>query len=216
MQTHPTISVERPASWLAQQNAQRIIFANQRMIFWLFYLVSAIWRRSIANELEERDLVHGSRYVVACNHQSGIDPFFICTQLPYRIWRHMGTLNYFAANMYINMPVVGAVIMRLGAFPAKVHHRHPYGLGYATQMLRRGNTVLIFPEGRRTRRGESPVRHGIEALAQEPNVMVVPAHIEWSVGRPWRTFKLGIGKPFDASTLSAQEIMDRVYAQPVE
>jgi hypothetical protein len=46
--------------------------------------------------------------------------------------------------------------------------------------------------------------------------MIVPAHIEWKRGWPWRTFKLGIGKPFDGSAMTAQEILDRVYDQPVE
>jgi hypothetical protein len=46
--------------------------------------------------------------------------------------------------------------------------------------------------------------------------MVIPAHIEWTKCWFGYTFKLGIGKPFDASAMTAQEILDRVYAQPVD
>ncbi|HEY6737182.1 MAG TPA: lysophospholipid acyltransferase family protein [Candidatus Saccharimonadia bacterium] len=205
----------REQSWLERAHSQRVIFLNQRVIFLLLHNLSWIWRRSLKSDMAESDLVHGTRYVVACNHQSIVDPFFICTQLPYRVWRHMGTLNYFAANIYIDIPFYGGAMMRFGSFPAKAHRKHPYGLEYAKKLLKQGNTVLIFPEGRRTVRGESPIRHGVEALAHESNVMVVPAHIEWKRGRPWRTFKLGIGKPFDASGLTADEIMERVYAVPV-
>jgi 1-acyl-sn-glycerol-3-phosphate acyltransferase len=186
------------------------------VVVFLFRVSAFIWRRSFRNELQRSDLVQGSRYVIAGNHQSIIDPFFMCGLLPGYVWRQVGTINYFAANIYIDIRFYGDLMLRLGCFPAKVHRKHPYGLEYAKAILNRGKGVLIFPEGRRTVRGETPTRHGVEALAHEPNVMIVPAHIEWTRGRPWRTFKLGIGKPFDGSKLTAQEIMDRVYAQPVD
>jgi 1-acyl-sn-glycerol-3-phosphate acyltransferase len=216
MQALDTVITESRRSWLDNKNSQRIIFAWQRVIFWTFYTLGPIWRRSLVNELTEADVVHGTRYVVAGNHQRAIDPFYICTQIPYRIWRHMGTLNYFTANKFMDTPVVGKALLRFGCFPAKVHHKYPFGLDYAHRMLARGNTILIFPEGRRTRPGETPARKGVQVLAHEPNVMVIPAHIEWTKRWFGYTFKLGIGKPFDASSLSAQEILDRVYAQPVE
>ncbi len=215
MQAPHTVTVAKRKSWIERGHAQRVIYLNQRVALLFLTAFAPIWRRSFRNELTASDLVHGSRYVIASNHQSIIDPFFILSQLPYRTWMHLGTVNYFAANIYIDIPFYGGAMLRLGCFPAKAHTKHPYGLEYARHLLRSGKAVLIFPEGRRTKRGETPTRHGVEALAHDPNVMIVPAHIEWTRGRPWRTFRLGIGKPFDGSKMTAQEIMDRVYAQPV-
>jgi 1-acyl-sn-glycerol-3-phosphate acyltransferase len=76
---------------------------------------------------------------------------------------------------------------------------------------------MIFPEGRRTVRGEGKVYRGVEELAHShPHAMVVPVHIEWRVRWKYiRSFRIAIGAPFDASQLTAQDIMDRIYALPV-
>lgn len=216
MQALETVITEPRSSWLDNKNSQQVIFLWQRVIFWTFYTLGPIQRRSLANELTEADIVHGTRYVVASNHQRGIDPFYICTQIPYRIWRHMGTLNYFTANKFMDTPLLGRILLRFGCFPAKAHHKYPHGLDYARKMLARGNTILIFPEGRRTRQGETAARRGVQVLAHEPNIMMIPAHIRWTKHWYGYTFKLGIGKPFDGSQMTAQEILDRVYAQPVD
>jgi 1-acyl-sn-glycerol-3-phosphate acyltransferase len=166
--------------------------------------------------LASTDLVKGSRYVLTSNHQSAIDPLIIGTQVPFSIWKRLGSLNYFTGNYSINLPVVGPFLVRCGCFPAKKHDYYPYGLEYAEKMLRSGQAILIFPEGRRTRPGESRAHHGVEVLAHEPNVMIIPVHLEW-VGRKWwqRSFRIGVGKPFDGSKMTAEEILQRVYATPV-
>lgn len=160
-------------------------------------------------------MVHGSRYVVVANHQSIADTFIICGQFPFGVWRHMGTLRYFAANGLM-VPGLRTLIMALGCFPARMTPRWPSGLEYGLKQLSMGRTVFIFPEGRRTIRGHSRARGGVEVLAHSHQAMVVPAHIEWERrGRFGRRFRIGIGKPFDGTHLTAQEILDRVYAVPV-
>jgi len=162
-------------------------------------------------------VVHGSRYIIASNHQSIVDAFVICSQFPFRVWRHMGTFRYFAARGLFKVPVLRDILMGLGCFPARPHPRWPSGLEYGLRMLHKGKTVLIFPEGRRNVRGEGKVYRGVEELAHShPHAMVVPVHIEWKVRWKYiRSFRIAIGEPFDGGKMTAQEIMDRIYALPV-
>jgi 1-acyl-sn-glycerol-3-phosphate acyltransferase len=127
----------------------------------------------------------------------------------------MGRLNYFSANKFMDIPILGYWLVTLGCFPAKPHDRHPYGVDHAMSRLRLGESVLIFPQGKRTADRESRVYRGIEELAHHPSVMIVPAHIEWRRTGWWRSFSIGIDEPFDGGQLTADEIMTRIYSVPV-
>lgn len=103
----------------------------------------------------------------------------------------------------------------MGSFPAKPHPTDPYGLEYAAYLLDRGQSILIFPEGHITLRRENTARQGVMVLAKRPNVRIIPMHFEWARPRIRTRFRLGIGKPFDGSRMTSDEILDRIYATPI-
>jgi hypothetical protein len=46
--------------------------------------------------------------------------------------------------------------------------------------------------------------------------MVVPVRINWTVRwKIFRSFRIHIGAPFDGTGLTAQEILERIYALPL-
>lgn len=203
--------------WLESDVADRVIHFD----VWVCYFVSKIlsvpsvrYRRI---EIRPEDVVHGSRYIIAANHQSLVDTFVICSQFPVSVWRHMGTLRYFAARGLFRAPVLREFLMANGSFPARHTDRWPSGLEYGIRMLHKGKTVMIFPEGWRTVAGTGKAYRGVEALAHShPHAMVVPVHIQWHVRwKIFRTFRIHIGAPFDGSKMSAQEILDRIYDLPL-
>lgn len=115
-------------------------------------------------------------YIIAANHASYLDGFAAGCSVPLGVFRNLyflGEERFFRGGMMSLFTRVAHVI----AIDRDAH------LGRALRMssacLRRGNAILIFPEGGRTFDGNvMKFRKGIGILAMKLNVPVVPAWIE--------------------------------------
>lgn len=170
---------------------------------------------TILIQLEPGDLRPGSCYVIASNHQSMFDPFIICSALPLPLWLRLRSFRFFAHNGLFESLLTRYTMLALGSFPASSHSRYAYGIEAAVTFLSHGQTVVIFPQGRRMdERGRA--RSGVKVLADLPNVAVIPARVEWQRHGRWRrSFRLTIGKPIKERGLSAEQILNRIYELPV-
>jgi 1-acyl-sn-glycerol-3-phosphate acyltransferase len=204
------------SQWLESPVSNAFIHLNQRIGYWLSrWLGHALVIKS-RSELTAADIKPRIHYVLAANHQSRIDPFIISGQIPFGTYKKLGTFRYFAMNGLFKNALLRPFVVAFGCFPTKPHPRYQHGLEYSTKLLHQGRSLLIFPEARRTIRGESTARPGVMKLAHEPNTMIIPAHIEWQRrGLLGRQFRLTVGQPFSGSGLSADEIMDCIYALKV-
>ncbi|MFA6217343.1 MAG: lysophospholipid acyltransferase family protein [Candidatus Omnitrophota bacterium] len=114
-------------------------------------------------------------FILACNHASYFDPVTFGVACP-RI-----KLNYMAKEELFDKPVLGWLIPRLHVFPIK---RNSADLGAIKESIRRvkkGEGLLLFPEGRRTRNGQpGEALPGVGFLASKLGVVVIPAFIEGS------------------------------------
>jgi 1-acyl-sn-glycerol-3-phosphate acyltransferase len=173
-------------------------------------------RASRRGSLDPADISIDKRYVLAANHQAAIDPFILTGQISTQTWDAMGWPRIFAMNRFFSYPVVGTIVKCLGSFPAKDHPVYPSGLTYANYALDHGSSVMIFPEGRVTLHREHDAKIGVQVLAQQPDVMIIPVHIEWARPRILARFRIGIGKPIDASGMTAQQILEYIYRLPVK
>jgi long-chain acyl-CoA synthetase len=146
--------------------------------------------------------------VFAANHQSHLDTPVILMALPAR-WRYRtavamakefftahffpaqhsrrawatSSLNYYLASMFFN------------AFPLPQREAGArQTLRYIGALLAEGESLLIFPEGKRTQHGEiNPFRAGIGMIGARLGVPVVPVrivgvdrvlHQSWKMARP--------------------------------
>jgi 1-acyl-sn-glycerol-3-phosphate acyltransferase len=111
--------------------------------------------------------------IVAANHPSYLDPLLLSLQVPRPI-------RFMAWDALFKVPLLGALIRALGAFPVDVRRgkgRDAYEKARA--LLERGDVVGLFPEGKRSRTGwmEAGLREGAARLALETGAPVVPASI---------------------------------------
>jgi 1-acyl-sn-glycerol-3-phosphate acyltransferase len=108
--------------------------------------------------------------LVASNHVSGLDPIIIGVGLRQRV--------YFLARETLLRGFWGWLMQVAGARPIRRDSADRTAIGLALELLGRGDTVVMFPEGTRSRTGEvQEVRHGIGMIAARANCPVLPVYI---------------------------------------
>jgi 1-acyl-sn-glycerol-3-phosphate acyltransferase len=137
-----------------------------------------------AIRVRERRFVPGEGgALVMSNHQSHLDPVLVGLATDRR-------LNYLARQTLFRFAPFRWLINSLDAIPLDREGLGLSGLKETLRRLKRGEIVLIFPEGTRTRDGEvGKLKPGFCALARRANVPLVPVGIDgsydsWSRTRP--------------------------------
>lgn len=110
--------------------------------------------------------------LVVANHQSHFDPPLVGMGC-------MRRMNYLARESLFAIRPLGWVINSLDAIPIKRDGLGLDGIKETLRRLRRGEMVLMFPEGTRTRDGQvGPFRPGFTALALRSGASILPVGIE--------------------------------------
>lgn len=105
--------------------------------------------------------------VVAANHLSYLDPPMLGTWFP-------RMLHYMAKEELFKIPVLGAAIKAVHAFPVSRDAADIGSIRRALRILKEGGAVGIFPEGRRNLSGDAKVKGGAVLLAATAHCPVVP------------------------------------------
>jgi 1-acyl-sn-glycerol-3-phosphate acyltransferase len=106
--------------------------------------------------------------IIVSNHRSMLDPFIVsaCVHRP---------VYYVAKRELFGDRLQGWFLNGLGAFPIRRGDSDEDSMATARMLLERGEALLIFPEGTRTRRERlGQARLGVGRLALETGAPVVP------------------------------------------
>ena len=122
--------------------------------------------------------------IVAPNHFSNMDHFFAGVYLRRK-------MQFMAKSQLYGNPILNYIFRVGGVFPVRRGHHDEEAFITARAVLARGNCVLMYCEGGRSRTGKlGKARPGVGRLALETGVPVVPVAIHGSLGvRKWRKLR---------------------------
>lgn len=154
--------------------------------------------------------------LLLANHQSHLDPPLTGLVVPRQI-------SYVARETLFRNPILGALLRSLNAVPIDRDGLGLSGLKETMRRLKRGEIVLLFPEGTRTHDGEvGALRPGFSALVQRCGVPIVPVGIDGAFQAWPRSAKfphpgrvqIAIGAPIPIE--QTRDLDDRALVQLVE
>jgi long-chain acyl-CoA synthetase len=164
--------------------AAMIIYALLRII----YLISRVVLRLEVSGLE--NLARIKRPFLICpNHQSYIDPLFVCCVYPYHLLEHIfhvGTSEHFSG------PVMDRLARLLNIVVIDPDARLLRAMRASAAGLRAGKVLNIYPEGQRSFDGVlHEFKKGAAILATELEIPIVPVALD-GLHRVWPRYSLRI------------------------
>ena len=148
-------------------------------------------------------------FIICPNHQSFLDPFVICSNYPYALFRnifHVGASEFFA-NSFMRF-----VAKMLNVVPVNPDTELMRAMKAGAIGLKNGKVLNIYPEGERAFDGElHGFKKGAAILSTELDMPIVPIAIDglykvwprnsWRI-RPAKV-KITVGKPISARDVIA-------------
>lgn len=176
-----------------------LINAYRRFIILLDWTLTRIYVRKV--EIVGREHVpREGPLIVASNHLNNADPPMISLAMP----RYP---MFMAKQEMINWPVLGPAFRIFGAFPVRRGEADLSALRAATELVKGGAMLVMFPEGTRSRTGGMTRGHpGTALVALRTGAPVLPVAITGSetITWPWlflkpqsvKRIRVVIGEPF--------------------
>ena len=152
-------------------------------------------------------------YVVVANHRSNIDVMVCFVALPVPI-------RYLAKRELFRVPVLAQAMRAIGIVEVDRQHRRDTSIietvnRQAQAVIERGHSLIIYPEGTRTRDGSPrPFKKGAFTMAATSGMPVLPVTIHgsraiWPPTRPWihaGTVTVVIDPPIATTGLGREDV----------
>lgn len=162
------------------------------MFYWIVKILTYIPFKIIypTRVIGKKNLIRGSRMILAPNHQTLNDPIIIYSNLGLR-------LNFMAKAPLFDHKPMAYVLNKLGAYPVHNGKNDLTAVKHTLRLLKDDKPVVIFPEGMRIKSDVSnEIKHGVANFAIKTETPIVPA-VFVRFTNAFVPNTLIIGKPFD-------------------
>jgi 1-acyl-sn-glycerol-3-phosphate acyltransferase len=164
-------NTDRPRKWTLSRMVRSPL--DTLLYRFAYSFIPPLWRLLYRMEISGREHFPLSGPVVlASNHRSNLDPFFLGVSTPRQI-------HFMAKAELWKVGALGWFIDRLGAFPINRGEADRQAVRKALEMLAAGAVLGIFPEGRRQRHGGfGEIHPGVTLFSLREGVVTIPVVME--------------------------------------
>jgi len=209
---------ERPAEYFDRFHARA-----RKGVGWTYPLVRALVTLPTlllyrTRAIGVKNVPKSGALILAPNHFSQMDHFFTGLYLRRQI-------RFMAKSQMFGTPVLTYIYSHGGVFPVRRGHHDEESFRTAFTILERGEMLLMYAEGGRSRTGElGEVKPGIGRIALESGAPVVPVAIHGSASvRRWKRLRfpkvtVQFGEPLHFPTEEAPsrerqlEVSEQIFA----
>ncbi len=174
-----------------------ILYKIGKSLFWVF--LKLIYRFKVEGQEHLDQLPPGQGVLLCSNHISNLDPPLVGVSTK-------RTLSFMAKAELFEVPVLGPLVRRLNAFPVRRGSGDRQALKTALDLLKDGRTVIMFPEGTRSKTGElTKGLAGVGFIALRTQAAVVPVAITNGY-HLFRRTRVVFGQPIDIDSLRENKV----------
>jgi len=169
-------------------------------------LLARLFTRIEISGLE--NLPRSGAYIICPNHQSYLDPFLMCSAMPFSTYKK---LFFVGAAEYFESPLMKRVARMINLVPVDADSNLVPAMQAGAFGLKHGKVLVLFPEGERSiDGGVKKFKKGAPILAQHLQTPIVPvalkgiwelwprgSGINWRLMAPWsrHRVRIVIGEP---------------------
>ncbi len=166
---------------------------------WLYMVILHPWKAVGRENIPEGGVL------ICGNHTKMIDPLYVVCAIGRK-----PQIRIMAKAELMRVPVIGFLLKKAGIFGVERGKSDVGAIKESLRTLKNGQPLLMFPEGRRVRKGETGEAHtGAAMLATRSNVPILPVYIPPE--KKWfHRVKVVFGKPY-MPTLSGKKVTPEDY-----
>lgn len=145
---------------------------SHRLFYWASRpLVGTYTSTMLRMDIQKHEQVHPGAKIIAANHPSSSDPFFVAAMLKQQSF-------ILIKDVLFQVPILGEYLRRSGHIPVQAGGGQ-VAIQAALEHLQAGHTIMIFPEGEISplKGGFHSARTGVARLALLSGAPVVPIGI---------------------------------------